>query len=86
MCLSDQVVDVKCRPCLGASLQHCVSTALAEFGVSEVTDVLAKCRSIAEYFGEGSDAAGQLETTQTELGLPLNNVEVDQPTRWNSTV
>ena len=82
----DQVAGVKCRPCFGSALQLCVDPALGAEAVPEVTEILEKCRSIAEYFREISGAREQFERAKEELGLTTNKLKLDYPARWNSTV
>ena len=77
---------MECRPCFGTALQQCINTAISAESVSELAEVLAKCRTIAEYFRSSLRTEEQFESTQLELGLPQNKLKLDYPPRWNSTV
>ena len=54
--------------------------------VSELAEVLAKCRSISDHFWRTIDGERQLKSSQEELGLPQKKLKLDCADRWNSTV
>jgi len=77
-------MDVKCCPCFGSALEHCINTALgAESGISEL---LEKCRDVARYFRNDRHGSGQYDKARKELGLEHSKLKLDFPPRWNSTV
>jgi len=84
--LFEQVATVTWRPCFGEFLQHCIRTALGVGQASELAEILAKCRSIAEHFRLSDDAVKQLVSAQAELSLPQKTLQLDCADRWNSTV
>jgi len=82
----EQVATVIWRPCFGEVLQRCISTALSVGQVSELTEILTKCRAIAEHFRLSNNGEEQLMRAQEELGLPRKKLKLDSMDRWNSTV
>ena len=81
-----QVEQVKWRSCLGESLQLCINKALSDEAVSQLPEILTKCRNISEYFRDSTSAEEQLEQAQQEMGLPQKKLKFDSPERWNSLV
>ena len=81
-----QVAGVKWAPCFGEALQRCIGAALGSGEVAELAETLTRCRRVVEYFRRSRLAEGRLEEAQRELGLPVNRLKPDCPTRWNSTV
>ena len=70
------------RPCFAHTLQIAVRQGLQ---VSEVTQVLSRCRRLVSHFHHSYVASRALNTKQEQLHVPTRKLVQEVSTRWNST-
>ena len=63
-------------------LNLCVVDAIK--AVSQISELITKCRAIVTYFNQSSQAAEKLKSTQKQMGMTELKMKQDNATRWNA--